>query len=258
MSLPSAVKLPFAIEPAHALREIADLDANLWQPHFNTEYYAGDWSGVALRSRGGTASLYPGPPVPGVAEGAYESTATLAALPSVNAILARFECPLTSVRLLRLGPGAAIREHQDYGIGLDDGEVRVHVALQTSDAVEFVLDGRPVAMNAGDVWYLDVSKRHSVVNASAHVRIHLVVDCIVDAWFRDALARATQTSFERFAAAVAHDPDLENTLWQARSHDDFATLAVTHAHARGIALEREDVYSAMARGMSRWHDALNG
>ena len=53
MSLPSAVRLPFRFDAAALAADALALDESVWQPHFNTGVYEGDWSGVALRSSGG-------------------------------------------------------------------------------------------------------------------------------------------------------------------------------------------------------------
>ena len=102
-------------------------------PHFNASYYEGDWSGVALRSVGGAArQLYPDPNP----QGSWEDTEILGYCPAIATAVAAFECEKTSVRLLRLGPGASVREHTDHNLGYEDGEVRFHVPVQTNpDAV---------------------------------------------------------------------------------------------------------------------------
>jgi hypothetical protein len=178
MSLPDRVRLPLPFDAA-ALR--ADLEAvpeAAWFPHFNTGIYDGDWSGVALRSVGGTQSIYPDP----AARQPFADTDALATCPNVRSALAQLACPLQAVRLLRLAPGAAIREHRDYKLGYDDGEVRLHIPIVTSDLAEFVLDGEPVSMAAGECWYLDLNRPHRAANHGFHDRVHLVIDCTVNAW----------------------------------------------------------------------------
>lgn len=156
-----------------------------WVPHFNTAGYEGDWSGAALRSVDGVAGrLYPDP----TASTAYADTPLLARCPHTAAALATLPCPLLAVRFLRLGPGSCIKPHTDLNLGFDDGEVRLHVPLSGGEGVEFLLDGRPVVMVEGEVWYLDLNLRHSVLNTGARPRVHLVVDCVVDEWL-DALLR---------------------------------------------------------------------
>ena len=109
-------------------------------------------------------------------------TPLLARCPAIAAGLGRFECPLRAVRLLRLAPGAVIREHRDDDLRFEAGEARLHVPLATDPAVEFYVDGARVAMEPGECWYLDLSRPHRVSNRGSSPRIHLVVDCQVNDW----------------------------------------------------------------------------
>jgi hypothetical protein len=182
----SRIRLPLHFDAAALAAEAVALPAEAWVPHFNTGIYEGDWSGVALRSVGGApARLYPDP----TARGAFAPTPVLAGCPGLGGALDRFACELQAARLLRLGPGARIREHRDYRLGYDDGEIRVHVPLSTSPGVDFRLEGRTVAMAPGEAWYLDLNRPHSVANDGETARIHLVVDCEVNPWLENLLAR---------------------------------------------------------------------
>lgn len=182
----SCVRLPLRFDADALADEVARLRPEDWVAHFNTGIYEGDWSGVALRSVGGAPlQLYPDP----TARGAFAATEILARCPLLADVLDCFACELQAVRLLRLGPGARIREHRDYKLGYEDGEVRVHVPLTTNPGVEFLLDGRRVEMAPGEAWYLDFNRPHSVVNGGDGERVHLVVDCELDGWL-DAMLRA--------------------------------------------------------------------
>jgi hypothetical protein len=97
-------------------------------------------------------------------------------------VLEIFECELESVRFLRLGGGAKIREHRDYKMAFEDGAARLHIPVRTSSRVEFLLDKIPVAMSEGETWYLNLNLPHSVDNRGSDVRIHLVIDCVVNDW----------------------------------------------------------------------------
>lgn len=178
MTVPDRVRLPLRFD-AGALADAAGaLPDDAWVPHFNTGVYDGDWSGVALRGpAGGLTPLYPDPGAT-----AFADTPTLAASPALRAAVAAFRCPVTSARLLRLGPGAAIREHRDHKLASADGEVRLHVPVTTNPGVRFLLAGRPVDMAPGECWYLNLSQRHAAVNRGNTPRVHLVLDCVVDEW----------------------------------------------------------------------------
>jgi hypothetical protein len=181
----SCVRLPLRFDPAPLQADVAALPAEDWVLHFNTSYYQGEWSGVALRSIGGAArELYPNPDP----TGAWEDTEILGYCPAVTAAVAAFDCDKTSVRLLRLGPGASVREHTDYNLGYDDGEVRFHVPVQTNPDAIFELEGRPIGMLPGESWYLDFNLRHRVANGGHDPRVHLVLDCIVNDWVSQTIA----------------------------------------------------------------------
>jgi Aspartyl/Asparaginyl beta-hydroxylase len=178
MNVPAAVRLPFRFDAAALAADVAALPNDVWEPHFNTQQYDGDWSGVPLRVAAGAAlALYPDP-----TSDHFEDTQLLRRCPSVVAALAKLRCPLQTVRFLRLGPGSRITEHRDHRLAHADGEVRLHVPVTTGPHVEFRVAGSPIAMAPGEVWYLDLSERHSVANTGADPRVHLVIDCVVDAW----------------------------------------------------------------------------
>ena len=174
-----ARQVALSVDLAGLREDLDGLQPADWVPHFNTAYYEGDWSGAALRAVGGVSDrLYPDP----TATDGFADTPILARCPHAAALLAAFACPLLSVRFLRLGPGARIREHSDLNLGAEDGEVRIHVPVRSNAGVEFLLDGAPVEMGDGEAWYLDLNLRHAVVNAGATARVHLVVDCVVNDW----------------------------------------------------------------------------
>lgn len=175
-------KLPLDFDPVRLKADLARLQPGEWVPHFNTSYYEGDWSGIALRAVGGRAGqLYPDP----TAAAAFADTPILARCPYFRDVLAAFHCPLTSVRLLKLAARSSIREHSDYKLGFEDGEMRVHVPVVTNLDVAFFLAGDQVIMREGEAWYLNLNLRHRVENHSDTDRIHLVIDCVVNDWMRE-------------------------------------------------------------------------
>ena len=175
----SCIRLPLRFDAAPLQADVAALPGEDWVPHFNTSYYEGDWSGAALRSVGGVArQIYPDPNP----QGSYEDTEILARCPAIGAAVGSFDCEKLSVRLLRLGPGASVREHTDFNLGYEDGEVRFHVPIATNPAAVFELESRAIDMQPGETWYLDFNLRHRVANGSGEPRIHLVIDCVVNDW----------------------------------------------------------------------------
>ena len=190
--MPKSLRLPLSFDPDRLKADLALVQPDEWTPHFNTSYYEGDWSGVALRAVGGRAGqLYPDP----TATTRFADTPILDRCPYFQEVLAAFQCPLTSARLLRLAAGSSIREHKDYKLGYEDGELRVHVPIVTNADVAFFLEDERVIMGEGEAWYLDLNLRHRVDNQSATDRIHLVIDCVVDDWLRGLFAGAGRPDF---------------------------------------------------------------
>lgn len=172
-------RLPFRFDAAR-LRADLDRAAGLpWSRHFLSDNYRGEWSALALRAiAGGENNIYAHPHPPED----YGDTEVLAACAYLREVLARFRCPLGSVRLMKLAPGSQILEHVDPGCGYEDGQVRLHVPITTSPEVEFYLDRERVTMQPGECWYLNFQLPHRAVNAGTADRVHLVLDCTVNPW----------------------------------------------------------------------------
>src|SRR5690348_3878731 len=191
------LKLSFQFDPRPLQSELSQFTAPDFVPHFNTQYYEGAWSVIPLRSVGGAArQIYPDP----TKHDSFADTPHLARCPYVREVLGRFQCAQLAVRFLRLAPGSIIKEHKDFKLGFEDGEVRFHIPVITNPSVEFVLNGSRVIMNEGECWYLDLNLPHRVANRGTTDRIHLVVDCILNDWLRELLLR------ESAAAGNAHTP----------------------------------------------------
>jgi hypothetical protein len=184
--LPSRLKLPFAFDAAALAADALVFDEAAWRKHFNKAYYEGDWSYVSLRSPYGRLPAAPDP----TGTAPWRDTAYLERCPAIRGVLAELGCETKSVRLMRLGPGARVLEHQDYNIGVDYGFVRLHVPVITGPGIEFVLGGEPLHMRPGECWYLDVWNAHTVMNPGPGTRIHLVVDCVIDPAFLGMLVAA--------------------------------------------------------------------
>ena len=174
----STLKLPFEFDAVGLQEDLRNFGPEEWTPHFNTQYYEGDWSGIALRAAANAhVALYPDPSAE-----TYVDTDALGVCPSVRTVLDSFECETESVRFLKLGPGAVIREHKDYRLSFEDGIARIHIPVKTSVDVEFYLGGQRVEMNEGEAWYLNFNLPHSVRNNGRDERVHLVIDCLVNDW----------------------------------------------------------------------------
>lgn len=177
----SKLKLPFSFEARRLKADLSNIRPDEWIPHFNRPFYEGEWSAVALRSVGGlSGQIYPDP----TASGAFADTETLARCSYLREVLASFRCTILSARLLKLTAGSSIREHKDLNLGYEDGEIRIHIPVQTDELVHFFLNGERLSMQEGESWYLNFNLPHRVENRSPQDRIHLVLDCVLDDWLR--------------------------------------------------------------------------
>lgn len=253
--LPPCARLPLRFD-ADALRAaVAVLPEDAWQPHFNTGYYEGDWSGIALRAF--DDALLP------LVSGRGEPRATGHCDAFWRGQLARLETELRGARLLRLGAGGRIREHCDYDLGQPDGDLRVHIPIVTDSQVEFLLDGRQIPMQAGECWFLDLSRPHRVENHGGVERIHLVVDCRRSAWIETQIAAGLadtppsrpslgSEAFAAFRTMVHADPALQAELAELGDNEAFLDAVLAHAAGTGHRFSREDLHAAMAQGRREW------
>jgi hypothetical protein len=184
--LPDRIRLPMVFDPAPLAADLAAFDEKDWTRHFVRDNYEGDWSALPLRAAVGETH-----PIRMIGQQRLEldfvDTALLARAPGLAAALARFQCSLKAVRLMRLAAGSAIKEHVDLDIDAADGWARIHVPILTSDGVVFLLAGRRVEMAPGSVWCLRLAEPHAVTNCGVEPRIHLVIDAVVNDWLAQML-----------------------------------------------------------------------
>jgi len=193
------LRLPFHFDPEKLRTDLAGVADDEWIPHLNRRRYDGRWCGAPLRSIAGSATnLVPD------AHGAesFEDTALLRRSPYFQTVLATLRCPIMAARLLKLDAGSHVAEHVDHALDFEDGEVRLHVPVVTSDDVYFLLDGQRLVMAPGECWYTNVNLPHAVENRGATDRIHLVIDCRVDDWLRQVFATAPRPREDNHTARV--------------------------------------------------------
>lgn len=177
----STLKFPFSFDADKLKNDLRNFAPEDWTPHFNTQYYEGDWSGIALRAaKDAHVQLYPDPSAT-----SFVDTEMLARCAYIPEVLAAFKCEIESARFLRLTVGSMIREHRDYKLGFEDGFVRIHIPVQTNPKVEFFLDGVSLQMSEGEAWYLNFNLKHSAANRGKEDRVHLVIDCVLNDWLRE-------------------------------------------------------------------------
>lgn len=205
-----ALRLPFRFDPARLASELARVEPGEWIEHVNRHDYAGRWSGAALRSVGGD----PAHLIPDAAESAvWADTPLLGRCDAFREVFDTFRCPLRSVRLLNLHAGSHIAEHVDGATEFEQGEVRLHVPVTTNDAVAFHVDGARIVMAPGECWYVNVNLPHRVDNDGSTDRVHLVLDCRVNAWLEDVFARTPVPPPDDYRATVRTTTPPRTTAW---------------------------------------------
>ncbi|WP_224366610.1 aspartyl/asparaginyl beta-hydroxylase domain-containing protein [Hyalangium versicolor] len=251
-TIPDRLRLPLRFDAARLQEDLDRLAPEDWVPHFNKGYYQGEWSGVALRAVGGRAGgLYPDP----AAQEPFADTPMLDRCPAVREALSTFGCPLLSARLLKLAAGARIREHRDYNLGYEDGEVRLHIPITTNPEVEFHLEGRRIPFVPGECWYLNFNQPHRVENLGSTDRVHLVVDCVLNDWLRTLFARAVaREELDRFIQHVLSEPTLQRQLLETPEPKVFAEMVQRMGTELGHVFSAEDLQSALQEARRTWRE----
>jgi hypothetical protein len=179
------LQLPFSFDIERLQQDLMIANQSDWISHFNTQAYENDWSCIPLRSVGGRSDhILPLDGLP------FEDTPILQQCHYFQEVIRQFECEVTSVRLMALAPGGEIKEHRDAGTSLEDGITRLHVPIQSNPQVLFSIDGELVHFSVGNTWYLNASCLHGVRNTSTQNRIHLMLDCVTNAWLENVFLKA--------------------------------------------------------------------
>jgi hypothetical protein len=257
MSRPAFSRLPVTVDLPLLLQALAAIGEDDWHSHFNSAYYAGDWSGVALISAADALTeLAPGRGEPQLREPWRRDVRWQQGLRDLP-------LQIVCARLLRLGPGGRIHEHRDYDLGEPDADLRLHIPLLSPPRVDFLLDGQRMPMSAGECWFLDLSRPHRVDNHDTRARVHLVLDCRPDAWLEQAILdglaitpspQIGHQAFVQFKALVASDPQLCKTLQGLQDNEAFIARTLALAAERGLAFTREELRAAMRDGRRQWHE----
>ncbi|TMJ18326.1 MAG: aspartyl/asparaginyl beta-hydroxylase domain-containing protein [Alphaproteobacteria bacterium] len=193
-TLPDRIRLPIDFDPKPLAADLERFEPADWTRHYVRDNYEGEWSAVPLRAAAGETHPLRMIGVHSSDKG-FIDTLYLDRAPALRAALSQFHCPLKAVRLMRLGAGSIIKEHDDHDPEAERGAARLHVPITTNPEVEFLLNRSPVPMTPGSAWYLRLSDPHSVANRGASDRVHLVIDT----WRSDWLDRMLHAGAARAA-----------------------------------------------------------
>jgi len=238
--------LPFRFDPERLKADLALIHPEEWTPHYNQLDFGGDWRGTALRSPTGQVTNLM---APFTAASTFLDTELMSRCCNFREAVSAFQCPLKAVRLLSLAPGSFIREHSDNALVYEDGEMRIHIPVQTSTEVEFYVAGERLLFEEGRSYYVNVNLPHRITNRGSADRIHLIIDVEVNDWVHELVrsARARQAAIPRTAPP-------------ARNFDDFASLVLDEpalrAALRSISDSSEFIQTAIRLGRERGFDSV--
>ena len=175
------IKLPFTFDYEKMYEEFVALNRNAF------EYY----DVVPLRSPAhlvDTSLPFP-PPADDYADGSWcdwLNTPQMEASPYISSVVDFFKQHTTVnlVRLLRLAPGAVVKEHTDptLGIEIERSMVRLTIPVFNAPGVEFYLNNSLLEMQPGECWYLRLTDPHRIVNNSDQERVNFTIDVIPNEW----------------------------------------------------------------------------
>jgi len=264
----SCLKLPLTFNPRDLEADLNQILSDQWVKHFNGGDYEGEWSGVAWRAvDANSKQIYTDPGK----EELIADTPVLARCPSVRRLLVELKCPVKSVRLLKLAPGSRILEHRDHELSLEEGRVRLHIPITTSPLVDFYLNGERIIMEPGECWFINASLPHKVDNRSNADRVHLVIDCLVDDWFRSLMESASKAigspvdspasneprpscpeALEEFSNLVFQNVSLQERLRQVMDEGLFLAMVVRFGEEHGFIFNEQDVSGALGANRRAW------
>lgn len=104
--------------------------------------------------------------------------------PYLLSILDSFQCDKETFRIHTLEAKTTIKPHRDIGFSFEQGKIRIHIPVKTNDQVKIIVNGEHINMRAGECWYCNFDEVHEVQNNSDEARTHLILDFIVNDWFR--------------------------------------------------------------------------
>ena len=151
-----------------------------------------------------------------------------------------FECEMETFRIHRLKAGASIQPHRDVGRNYENGVFRIHIPVQTSDSVKTILNGESIRMQPGECWYLNFDLMHEIRNESSSDRIHLILDCRLNDWWKDQFHVAghieeAHTPFKSFSESELHDMLKETSNLDSPAVQEIQRSVKAELMARNLA-----------------------
>ncbi|MNK09042.1 L-proline cis-4-hydroxylase [compost metagenome] len=214
------LKFPVQFDEQRLVEDLSRAMKSQWIPHFNTAGYTGSWNAISLYAKDGNEQHIFAHPMD---QSAITETPLMKECAYFREVLAYFQFPVLSVRLLKLEAGAEIKPHTDHELGYEDGQFRLHIPIVTNPDIEFILDGEKLTMLPGECWYTNVNLLHSVANRGTADRVHLVIDGVRNAW-TDGLffSLAPESSFEAEREEILDEETIIRMLEELKNNPEMA------------------------------------
>lgn len=237
------VKLPIGFDAEALEAEVRALPAGAWVPH-PTGFVGNE--AVRLITPGGKATddLY----------GEMGPTEQLLACPYMMEVMAAIGSVWGRSRLMGLGAGADVPPHIDSHYYWRT-HWRIHIPVITNPAVSFKCGGESVHMKAGECWVFDSFRPHTVRNAGAEQRIHLVLDTVGGGRLRELIEAGERGGAPEeyvkpgafptgnLAYERANCPEVMSP-WEIRAHVAFLAEHAQPHPLLGAVLKRLDDFAA--------------
>jgi hypothetical protein len=210
------LQLPFYFDVQKMQDEVQLLGDTYWKLHFQVKHYVGDWSAIPLRSIGGDINNGFISPIEGAMQ--YQDTNLLNKCIYLKEVLQQFKCKLLAVRLLKLTVGTQILPHKDADLCYEEGLVRLHIPIITSNEIDFFVQDEKMNLQEGECWYMNLNLLHSVHNKSNKDRVHLVIDAEVNNWITEMFASPSIKNKKEIANIPKHtNPEIKEMILHLRN-----------------------------------------
>ncbi|HVF42753.1 MAG TPA: aspartyl/asparaginyl beta-hydroxylase domain-containing protein [Pyrinomonadaceae bacterium] len=189
-------------------REVAQIDEQ-WTKVYS-DYHTGGWQTLSLLNS--TSK-----PTDTVIEDCEPvETSLLTKMPATRALLRGLGFEYMWARLARLEPNSFMHEHRDYQELKDVRRLRLHIPVFTNPFSSIIIDGTRIHLALGHIWKLNPVHRHAAGNFGKEPRVHIILDCYVDAALDALVAAETLDPICVYGLPAPSERDLEEAVTTAR------------------------------------------
>ncbi|GHE60414.1 aspartyl/asparaginyl beta-hydroxylase domain-containing protein [Roseivirga thermotolerans] len=176
----TSIKLPLRFNSSLLKQEVDSIDRELYHDIYNP-----------FVDRDMLFSLHL--VTPDLKSGGFIPNELLTKFPELFKIYNSIKSDKETYRIHILRSGGVIRRHRDIARNYENGVFRIHIPVSHPNGMLTLLNDKPVDWQEGECWYLDLDMPHEIRNESDHDRIHIVMDCVRNAWWDNIFSQANYT-----------------------------------------------------------------